>query len=104
MREKAIEHKLVKAVKAEGGMCPKLVSPGTDGMPDRMVLLPEAHIGFVEVKAPGEQPRPLQVRRHEKLRELGFQVSVLDDPEQIAGIIKAVSENGGCDHTEKRTE
>ena len=71
MREKAIEHKLVKAVKAEGGMCPKLVSPGTDGMPDRMVLLPEAHIGFVEVKAPGEKPRPLQVRRHEQLRELG---------------------------------
>ena len=83
MREKAIEHKLVKAVKAEGGMCPKLVSPGTDGMPDRMVLLPEAHIGFVEVKAPGEKPRPLQVRRHEQLRELGFQVSVLYDPEQI---------------------
>ena len=45
MREKQIEQKLVKAVKAEGGMCPKLVSPGTDGMPDRMVLLPEAHIG-----------------------------------------------------------
>lgn len=104
MREKAIEHKLVKAVKAEGGMCPKLVSPGTDGMPDRMVLLPEAHIGFVEVKAPGEKPRPLQVRRHEQLRKLGFQVSVLDDPEQIPGIIREVSENGRCDHTEKRTE
>ena len=56
MREKQIEQKLVKAVKAEGGMCPKLVSPGTDGMPDRMVLLPEAHIGFVEVKAPGQKP------------------------------------------------
>ena len=104
MREKAIEHKLVKAVKAEGGMCPKLVSPGTDGMPDRMVLLPEAHIGFVEVKAPGVKPRPLQVRRHEQLRELGFQVSVLDDPEQIPGIIREVSENGRCDHAEKRTE
>ena len=104
MLEKTIEHKLVKAVKAEGGMCPKLVSPGTDGMPDRMVLLPEAHIGFVEVKAPGEKPRPLQVRRQEQLRELGFQVSVLDDPEQIPGIIREVSENGRCDHAEKRTE
>ena len=51
MREKTIEKKLVQAVKNEGGMCPKLVSPGTDGMPDRMVLLPEARIGFVEVKA-----------------------------------------------------
>ena len=97
MREKTIEHKLVKAVKAEGGMCPKLVSPGTDGMPDRMVLLPEAHIGFVEVKAPGEKPRPLQVRRHEQLRELGFQVSVLDDPEQIPGILKEVQDICGLD-------
>ena len=94
MREKQIEQKLVKAVKAEGGMCPKLVSPVTDGMPDRMVLLPEAHIGFVEVKAPGQKSRAIQERRHEQLRELGFQVSVLDDPEQIPGILKEVSENG----------
>ena len=94
MREKTIEYKLVKAVKGEGGMCPKLVSPGTDGMPDRMVLLPEAHIGFVEVKAPGKEPRPLQVKRHEQLRELGFQVSVLDNPEQIPDILKEVQDNG----------
>ena len=93
MREKNIEKQLVKAVKAEGGMCPKLVSPGTDGMPDRMVLLPEAHIGFIEVKAPGQKPRPLQERRHAQLRDLGFQVSVLDDPDQIPGIIKEVREN-----------
>ena len=90
MREKTIEKKLVQAVKNEGGMYPKLVSPGTDGMPDRMVLLPEARIGFVEVKAPGAKPRPLQERRHEQLRELGFQVSVLDDPEQIPCIIEEI--------------
>ena len=90
MREKQIEQKLVKAVKAEGGMCPKLISPGMDGMPDRMVLLPDARIGFVEVKAPGAKPRPLQERRHEQLQELGFQVSVLDDPEQIPGIIEEI--------------
>ena len=94
MREKQIEHKLVQAVKAEGGICPKLVSPGTDGMPDRMVLLPEAHIGFVEVKAPGQRPRAIQERRHKQLRELGFQVAVLDDPEQISGILKEVKDNG----------
>lgn len=87
MREKAVEAKLVRAVKAKGGMCPKLVSPGTDGMPDRMVLLPHGKITFVEVKAPGEKPRPLQLRRHEQLRELGFRVSVLDDPVQIPAVI-----------------
>lgn len=94
MREKQVEQKLVKAVKEKGGMCPKLVSPGTDGMPDRMVLLPKARIGFVEVKAPGQKPRPLQVKRHEELRELGFSVSVLDDPKQIPAIIQEVSDNG----------
>ena len=94
MREKQIEQKLVKAVKNISGMCPKLVSPGTDGMPDRMVLLPGCRIGFVEVKAPGQNPRPLQERRHTQLRELGFHVFVLDDAEQIPEIIAEVKENG----------
>ena len=61
MREKIIEQHLVKAVKNSGGIAPKLVSPGFDGMPDRLVLLPGGKIGFVEVKAPGKEPRPLQV-------------------------------------------
>ena len=90
MREKQIEHALVMAVKAAGGMCPKLVSPGTDGMPDRMILLPKGRIGFVEVKAPGKKPRPLQERRHKQLRELGFKVFILDGREQIPEILKEV--------------
>lgn len=96
MREKQIEHSLVMAVKAAGGMCPKLVSPGTDGMPDRMILLPKGRIGFVEVKAPGKKPSPLQERRHKQLRHLGFQVLILDKPEQIAEILKEV-EHGTSD-------
>ncbi len=94
MREKEIEEKLVKSVRAEGGICPKLVSPGTDGMPDRMVLLPDARIAFVEVKVPGQKPRALQKRRHAQLRVLGFQVFVLDDPEQIPCIIEEINNNG----------
>ena len=90
MREKDIEGKLAKAVKAKGGMCPKLVCPGFDGMPDRLVLLPEGRIAFVEVKAPGRGPRPLQQKRHAQLKELGFPVYVLDDPEQIPGILGEV--------------
>ena len=72
MREKEIEKKLTQMVKKAGGICPKLVSPGFDGMPDRMVLLPNGRIGFVEVKALGEKPRPLQLSRHRLLRRLGF--------------------------------
>ena len=90
MREKTIEQHLVKAVKNSGGIAPKMVSPGFDGMPDRLVLLPGGKIGFVEVKAPGKEPRPLQVARHELLRRLGFKVYVLDDPEQIGGILNDI--------------
>ena len=97
MREKEIETKLVSAVKAIGGICPKLVSPGFDGMPDRMVLLPGARIAFVEVKAPGQKPRPLQTRRHGQLRVLGFKVYVLDSAEQIPGIIREIGGNNGDD-------
>ena len=90
MREKEVEKKLVSAVKKMGGICPKWVSPGFDGMPDRIVLLPKGKIGFVEVKAPGERPRPLQKARHGMLQKLGFLVFVLDDPEEIGGILDAI--------------
>ena len=79
MREKEIEKKLIQAVKQAGGICPKLVSPGFDGMPDRMVLLPNGKIGFVEVKATGEKPRPLQFSRHRLLRRIGFLVYVVGE-------------------------
>lgn len=90
MREKNTEQKLVMAVRAAGGIAPKLVSPGFDGMPDRMVLLPGARIGFVEVKAPGKKPRPLQASRHRLLESLGFRVYVIDDTEQIGGILDEI--------------
>ena len=85
--EKQIEQSLVKAVKNMGGIAPKFVSPGFDGMPDRIVLLPHGVMAFVEVKAPGKKPRLLQVSRHGLLRHLGFKVYVLDDMNQIGGIL-----------------
>lgn len=99
MREKMIETRLVKAVKKSGGICPKFVSPGTDGMPDRLVLMPAGRPGFVEVKAPGKKPGPLQMMRHRQLTALGFRVFVLDDPEDIPGIIEEIrgEKHGACD-------
>ena len=79
MREKQVEQKLVQAVKARGGICP-----------NRIVLLPGRHFGFVEVKAPGKMPRPLQVSRHRLMEKLGFSVYVLDGPEKIGGILDEI--------------
>ena len=90
MREKIIERKLAVAVKQAGGMALKFVSPGFDGMPDRIVLLPDEHIAFVEVKAPGKKSRPLQLARHRMLRELGFRVYVIDNADQIGGMLDAI--------------
>lgn len=85
-----MEAKLVDAVKTAGGVCWKFTSPGTAGIPDRIVLLPSGRITFVEVKASGEKPRPLQRLRIRTLRRLGFKAFVLDTPEQIGGIIDAI--------------
>ena len=80
----------MRAVKKMGGRAVKFMSPGFDGMPDRLVLLPGGKCGFVEVKAPGKKPRALQQVRHEMLRALGFKVYVLDAREQIEEIINDI--------------
>lgn len=90
MREKTVENKLVKAVKAKGGLAPKFVSPGFDGVPDRMALLPGGKIAFIELKAEGKTLRPLQVRRKRQLEALGFSVYCIDRPEQIGGILDEI--------------
>lgn len=93
MKEATIERKLVSAAKLRGGICPKWVSPGYDGVPDRIVLLQGGKIGFVEVKAPGEKPRPLQLARHKTLMNLGFRVFVIDSPEQIGEVLDEIENN-----------
>lgn len=90
MREKEIEKKLVEETRRRKGLALKFVSPGFDGMPDRILLLPEGKIAFVEVKAPGKNPRPLQLVRHAMFRRLGFQVFVLDDEVMIEKILEEV--------------
>ena len=91
MREKQIEQKLVRAVRAAGGIAPKFVSPGLDGVPDRIILRPGGRIAFAELKAPGQKPRPLQQYRIEELRQLGFRVYVIDSIGQIGGVMDEVS-------------
>lgn len=85
--EKTTERKLVQAVKMMGGLAPKFVSPGLDGVPDRIVLLPGGHAAFVELKSDGKKMRPLQVRRKRQLEALGFSVYCIDKPEQIGGVL-----------------
>ena len=90
MLVRTIEQRLVEAVRKAGGLCPKFVSPGWDGVPDRIVLLPGGKMGFVELKAPGQKLRPLQRRRREQLERLGFRVFVIDGVAQIGGVLHEI--------------
>ena len=90
MREKTIEKRLVAQAIMRGGMAVKLVCPSVDGMPDRLVLLPEGRVAFVELKAPGKLPRPLQIKRKKQLEALGFKVYVIDNIEQIGGVLDEI--------------
>lgn len=90
MRENVIEKQLAMAVKKMGGMAVKFVSPGLDGVPDRIVLLPNKKMAFVELKAPGKKPRPLQEKRRSQLEALGFPVYVIDGAEQIGGVLDEI--------------
>lgn len=90
MDEKYIEQAFRKAVRDSGGIALKFVSPGFSRVPDRLVLMPHGKIAFIEVKAPGEKPRALQLSRHKLLRRLGFKVYVLDDISQIGGMIDEI--------------
>ena len=87
MREQRIEHQLVRQVSKLGGLALKFVSPGMAGVPDRLLLFPGGKAVFVETKAPGKKPRPLQVHRHEQLRALGFRVYVIDEMKQIREVL-----------------
>ena len=90
MEEKQIESKLVKAVKQLRGLCLKFVSPTLDGVPDRIVLLPEGKIAFVETKRTGGKMRPLQLRRKKQIEQLGFKVFCLDDPNDIKEVLDEI--------------
>lgn len=90
MRERDIERRFRDLIRKAGGMALKLVCPGFDGMPDRIVLMPGGRIFFAEIKRPGAVPRPLQEARHRMLRDLGFQVFVIDSLELAEEVTCAV--------------
>lgn len=90
MSEKHIESRLVKGVEKLGGLAWKFVSPGTSGVPDRIILFPHGQIYFVELKDLGKKPERLQPKRHEQLQELGFIVVVLDSDADVDMFLEGV--------------
>jgi len=79
MRESKIERRVCRDAKRLLGVVSEKFKAINNGYPDRIFLIPGGKPLFIEFKAPGEEPDPLQLYRHEVLRELGYQVEVHDD-------------------------
>lgn len=95
MIEKDIEQYLVKQAKAAGGKAYKFVSPGNNGVPDRIVMLPGGKIAFAELKAPGKKPTALQVNQQRFIRNQGLPVTVIDSKEGADSLIAKMQTEGG---------
>lgn len=90
MRESELEKKFKKMAREAGGRAYKFVSPGSDGVPDRLVVFPGGRIGFVELKQKGEKPRKLQQYRIKELESMGCFVAVVDDLESAQEVIARI--------------
>ena len=77
MRERDIEKKLVTAVRKMGGEAFKWTSPGNDGVPDRIVMLPGGRLIFVELKADRGRLEPIQKVQIRRIQKLGQEVYVV---------------------------
>lgn len=82
-KEKYLERKLREYIESKGGKCIKLIPFNSDGIPDRLCLLPGGLAIFVEVKTKGQKPRKLQLYWHKLLDSLGFIVYVLDSYDKL---------------------
>jgi hypothetical protein len=77
MLEKDIEKLFRDEIKKAGGKAYKFTSPGNDGVPDRIVMLPDGRIVFVELKTDTGKLSKLQELQCRQIAELGQTVKVL---------------------------
>jgi hypothetical protein len=93
MRESVIEKYLVQQVKRVRGEVRKVQWIGRRGAPDRIVMLPSGLEGggvtiFVELKAPGKKPEAHQLREHNRMRDMGQEVAVIDSMEAVDDLLR----------------
>ena len=90
MLEKEIEKYLRDKIKNLGGVAYKFISPGNSGVPDRLICLPAGKAIFVELKAPGKDPKPHQNLQINRLRILGFDVRIIDSKQKVDEFINEI--------------
>lgn len=90
MKESTIEARLVREVKKRGGLCYKFTSPGSPGVPDRIVILPGGVTVYVELKTEIGRLAKIQKWQIEELRKRGAVVRVLKGMDQVLAFLEEV--------------
>jgi hypothetical protein len=90
MKESAIEAWMARAVRSRGGLCYKWVSPGTTGVPDRIVILPGGRTIYVELKTEVGRLSEIQKHIHTELRKRGADVRTLYGLDQVKAFVEEV--------------
>lgn len=90
MTEKQIEAWLGKQVKALGCLYYKFVSPGNDGVPDRIIVLPGGKVFFIELKAEQGRLTPMQSHQIGQLRNQGCLSGVVYGLSDAAALVDLI--------------
>ena len=88
MRERDIEKRLVREIRAMGGEAFKWVSPGNDGVPDRIVMLPGGIVVFVELKADRGRLAGVQRVQIRRIQRWGQEVVVVQGMDELDQFIE----------------
>lgn len=94
MLERDIEKKLVAGVKKLGGRAYKFVSPGNVGVPDRLIVWPDGHIEFVELKTETGQLSAMQLAQINRLQEMECSVHILYGLDAVNAYLAAQKKRG----------
>ncbi len=90
MRERDIERWLRRQIEDMGGKFMKFTSPGNDGVPDRIAIMPGGHIWFVELKTDEGRLTPIQAWQQDRLDALGVQVRTIRGMDEAKAWIEEV--------------
>lgn len=87
--ENDIEDYGVKQIEKYGGRAEKFKSPGRRSVPDRMITFSWGHLFFIEFKRPGKDATPKQKLDHQRRRDMGFEVYVIDTKQKMDMLLEA---------------
>lgn len=89
MMERDIEKAVCDYAKEKGMLVYKFSSPNHVGVPDRLFLMPLGKAFFIEFKAKGGKPTPMQEREAARMQEKHFHVYLIDSMEAGKEVIDA---------------